>query len=65
MFVLKQLVKDQINYYKNRYRSEPEIIEVQEEDFMDRVCFFVRFISRTLFHHHVGAVILVPISICI
>lgn len=36
LFVLKQLVRDQVSYYKNRYRSEPDIIEIEEEDFMER-----------------------------
>ncbi|XP_057296676.1 DNA replication licensing factor mcm2-like [Hydractinia symbiolongicarpus] len=36
LFVLKQLVRDQISYHKNRYRSEPEIIEILEDDFQDR-----------------------------
>jgi len=36
LFVLKQLVRDQITYHKNRYRSEPSVIEIQEDDFNDR-----------------------------
>jgi DNA replication licensing factor MCM2 len=36
LFVLKQLVRDQITYHKNRYRSEPSLIEIQEDDFNDR-----------------------------
>jgi len=36
LFVLKQLVRDQITYHKNRYRTEPTIIEIGEDDFMDR-----------------------------
>jgi len=36
LFVLKQLVRDQITYHKNRYRTEPELIEICEDDFMDR-----------------------------
>jgi len=36
MFVLKQLVRDQIMFYKNRFRSEPEIIEIQEDEFLER-----------------------------
>jgi len=36
LFILKQLVRDQIMFYKNRYRSEPEIIEIQEDEFADR-----------------------------
>jgi DNA replication licensing factor MCM2 len=36
MFVLKQLVRDQITFFKNRYRSEPEAIEIQEDEFLDR-----------------------------
>ncbi|XP_047122833.1 DNA replication licensing factor mcm2 [Hydra vulgaris] len=36
MFVLKQLVRDQITYHKNRYRGEPEVIEIQEDEFADK-----------------------------
>jgi len=36
LFVLKQLVRDQITYHKNRYRTEPEVIEIMDEDFQDR-----------------------------
>merc|ERR1712168_1417098 len=36
LFVLKQLVRDQITYHKNRYRTEPSIIEIGEDDFIDR-----------------------------
>lgn len=39
LFVLKQLVRDQVSYYKNRNRgADPEIIEIDEEDFTERVC---------------------------
>ena len=37
LFVLKQLVRDQVSYYKNRNRTDPEIIEIDEEDFTERV----------------------------
>ena len=40
MFVLKQLVRDQITYHKNRYHSEPEIIEIQEDEFADKVSLY-------------------------
>merc|ERR1712203_1216469 len=36
LFVLKQLVRDQITYHKNRYRSEQEVIEVPEKDLMEK-----------------------------
>jgi len=37
LFVLKQLVRDQVSYYKNRNRgADPEIIEIDEEDFTER-----------------------------
>merc|ERR1712025_1154567 len=36
MFVLKQLVKDQLLFYKNRWRCEPSAIEIQEEEFLER-----------------------------
>jgi len=36
LFVLKQLVRDQILFYKNRFRSEPESIEIQEDELLER-----------------------------
>jgi len=36
LFVLKQLVRDQIMFYRSRYRSEPDIVDIQEEEFSDR-----------------------------
>ena len=37
LFVLKQLAKEQITYFRSRYRSEPDVIEIQEDEFIDRV----------------------------
>ena len=37
MFILKQLVRDQITFHNNRYGSAPEVVEVLEEEFLDRV----------------------------
>ena len=37
LFVLKQLSKEQITFFRSRYRSEPEVIEIQEDEFTDRV----------------------------
>lgn len=37
LFVLKQLVKEQISYYRSRYQSEPDVIDIQEDEFIDRV----------------------------
>ncbi|XP_031573704.1 DNA replication licensing factor mcm2-like [Actinia tenebrosa] len=36
LFVLKQLAKEQISFYRCRYRTEPDIIDIQEEEFVDR-----------------------------
>ncbi|KAK3735313.1 hypothetical protein QZH41_018724, partial [Actinostola sp. cb2023] len=36
LFVLKQLVKEQISYYRSRYRTEPDVVEIQEDEFIDR-----------------------------
>ncbi|XP_032230725.2 DNA replication licensing factor mcm2 [Nematostella vectensis] len=36
LFVLKQLIKEQITFYRSRYHSEPDVIEIQEEEFTDR-----------------------------
>ena len=38
LFVLNQLVKEQTTFYRSRHRTEPDVIELQEEDFVDRVC---------------------------
>ena len=37
LFVLKQLAKEQVTFYRSRYRSEPDVIEIQEDEFTDRV----------------------------
>lgn len=37
LFVLKQLAKEQITYFRSRYRSEPDVIDIQEDEFIDRV----------------------------
>ena len=39
MFVLKQLVRDQITFHNNRYGSAPEVVEILEDEFMERVSF--------------------------
>eukprot|EP00794_Sanderia_malayensis_P005983 gene5983-6679_t len=36
LFILKQLVRDQATFYRSRYKSEAEIIEIQEDEFSDR-----------------------------
>lgn len=36
LFVLKQLVHEQINFIRNRYGSEPDVIEVQEKDLQEK-----------------------------
>ena len=35
--MLKQLAKEQVTFYRSRYRSEPDVIEIQEDEFTDRV----------------------------
>lgn len=37
LFVLKQLAKEQVTFSRSRYRSEPAVIEIQEDEFTDRV----------------------------
>ncbi|CAB3988376.1 DNA replication licensing factor MCM2, partial [Paramuricea clavata] len=37
MFILKQLVRDQVTFHNNRYGSAPDVIEILEEEFLDRV----------------------------
>ena len=44
LFILKQLVRDQINFYRNRYTTEPDIIDIQEDEFADRVRNHIRII---------------------
>ncbi len=41
MFILKQLVRDQITFYNNRYGNAPQVIEILEEEFLDRVSIFL------------------------
>jgi hypothetical protein len=45
MFILKQLVEDQVTFPNNRYGSAPDIIKTLEEEFLDRVSvlFYVKF----------------------
>ena len=45
MFILKQLVRDQVTFHNNRYGSAPDVIEILEEEFLDRVSvlFYVKF----------------------
>lgn len=45
LFVLKQLAKEQITYFRSRYRSEPDVIEIQEDEFIDRVRLIYFFYS--------------------
>ncbi|RMX61533.1 hypothetical protein pdam_00013734 [Pocillopora damicornis] len=37
LFVLRQLAKEQYTFSRSRYRSEPDVIEIQEDEFTDRV----------------------------
>ena len=39
LFVLQQLTKEQIIFFRSRYRSEPDVIEIQEDEFTDRVSY--------------------------
>ena len=43
LFVLKQLVKEQITFFRSRYRGEPDVIEIQEDEFTDRVSYHNTF----------------------
>lgn len=43
LFVLKQLAKEQITFFRSRYRSEPDVIEIQEDEFTDRVSYHNTF----------------------
>ncbi|XP_064483427.1 DNA replication licensing factor mcm2-like [Ornithodoros turicata] len=36
LFVLKQLVQEQLNFVRNRYGSEPDVIEIQEKDLQEK-----------------------------
>ena len=39
LFVLKQLAKEQVTFFRSRHRSGelPDVIEIQEDEFTDRV----------------------------
>ncbi|CAN8001131.1 unnamed protein product, partial [Ixodes hexagonus] len=37
LFVLKQLVQEQINFTRSRYGTEPEVVEVSERDLQEKV----------------------------
>ena len=37
LFILKQLVQDQLLYQRSRFGGELDVVEVQESDFTDRV----------------------------
>ena len=37
LFVLKQLSKEQVTFFRSRHRSQPDVIEIQEDEFTDRV----------------------------
>ena len=51
MFILKQLVRDQVTFHNNRYGSAPDVIEKLEE-FLDRVSvlFYVKFWEQFWVH---------------
>ena len=38
LFILKQLASDQMAYNRNRYGEEQEILEVSEDEFVEKVC---------------------------
>ncbi|KAH7976741.1 hypothetical protein HPB52_018809 [Rhipicephalus sanguineus] len=37
LFVLKQLVQEQINFMRSRYGSEPEVVEISEKDLQEKL----------------------------
>lgn len=37
LFVLRQLASDQLTFNRNRYGGETDIIEVPEEEFVEKV----------------------------
>jgi len=47
LFVLKQLAKEQITFFRSRYRSEPDVIEIQEDELTDRVS-YILYLWHTL-----------------
>ena len=38
LFILKQLASDQMAYNRNRYGEEQKILEVSEDEFVEKVC---------------------------
>jgi hypothetical protein len=38
LFILKQLVAEQVTYQRNRFGAQQDTIEIPEKDLMDKVC---------------------------
>lgn len=38
LFILKQLVAEQVTYQRNRFGTQQDSIEVSEKDLVDKVC---------------------------
>lgn len=57
LFVLKQLVQEQINFMRSRYGSEPEVVEISEKDLQEKahqlnITNFTPFFKSDLFRSH-------------
>lgn len=45
LFILKQLVSDQISFLKNRYNGRVEKVEIPEQDLLDKVGFSLQLVT--------------------
>lgn len=57
LFVLKQLVQEQINFMRSRYGSEPDVVEISEKDLQEKahqlnITNLSPFFSSDLFKSH-------------
>lgn len=57
LFVLKQLVQEQINFMRSRYGSEPEVVEISEKDLQEKahqlnITNLTPFFKSDLFRSH-------------
>lgn len=41
LFLIKQMVRDQSAYYRNRFGGEQDYVEIEEEEFAEKVSFLL------------------------
>ena len=47
LFILRQLASDHLTFNRNRYGGDFELVEVPEEEFIEKVYFVVNIISQS------------------